>query len=723
MVVLSKHEFPIISENVSIMFVLFAEDDKVEMLRARIKQLEGELELEKARHAPNEAILSSIPILEKEKLRLQAQVNEAVQDLAKAKSQLRTATYTSNRLEAEKDVLETKYRKLEKDFEKLKSETVELQYEKGQLLREKKNKTNENEMDTDANLVLIQSLSKRNEELTQSESELKEHVCVLVQGLRDVKEGVAKVKEENILLHEEIVDNGGAMAEAMKKCLLGLQQVVDQINKNSNKRNSTVSNDNEEIERLNEELADTKSCMNALLQRVVELEAGTASDSTPQSVNYDGCPNCAKFEEEIKDLQMDYDEVKANLEKLEAQFEEVKSDRDDLQDEAKYLKKVLSYRQDIMEVQVSEKTTRQMQRLETNLEEAEKKCKDLEDEVGNLYNQKQSLLDNIIKLHDEEMVQQNGNGDENDDDDFSDDDDDEDLSSDDQSTVNPYQSRSKSNSMKKSLYANISNDAEFSSGASFYGSDTESESESDEWSELEGSSRRLQDLVSGLKSDRKRMRSNLKELMADKRGLNKRIDKSKQDFKSLMKRMEKLDSENTSLRDKVKKDRRALKSKVKKEEKESERLRESLKEMESEKAALMKCIEMNSAATNEAETQETTDELEEDDISRLIAKAQAFAQEEKENKVQETIEEESEDEEAETREEKENDEESASKEEESEDKFSSTSEEEKEDEDKDKKEEEEQEEEKQETDNLFGMRKSASKRRGMYNCQLRTGHS
>lgn len=647
------------------------------MLRARIKQLEAELELEKARHLPNDAILSSIPILEKEKLRLQSQVNEALQDLAKAKSQLRTASYTTNRLEAEKDVIETKYRKLEKDFEKLQNQNVELQFERDQLLREKKNRTNEKDMDMDANLVTIQSLSQRNEELTHSESELKERVCVLVKGLRDVKESVAKVKEENVLLHEEIVDNGVEMAESMKKCLLGLQQVVQQFNNESNKMV-----DNDEIQRLTEELADSKSCCSALLQRVVELETNTGhGDISPK--NYDGCPNCAKLEEEIKELHMDYDELKENHEKLEEKMEEVSNDREDLFQETKYLKKVLSYRQDIMEVQVSEKTTRQLQRLETNLEEAEKKCKGLEDEVGVLYKQKQTLLENIMKLHDEEVAQQNADGDEDEDNDLSDEDDD-DYSSDEQITSTPSPSRPKSGSMKKSLYANISNDAEFSSGASFYGSDTESESESDEWSELEGSSRRLQDLVSGLKSDRKRLRSNLKELMQDKRSLNKRIGKSTQDFKSLMKRMEKLDSENTSLREKVKTERRALKSKLKKEEKESERLRENLKDMESEKAALMKCIEMNSAAANEVETNEPADDLEDDDISRLIAKAQAFAQEEKETKMQDAIVEESEEEEAESVDERDNEEgESGEKEEaESEEKSSSSSEEEEKEEEK-----------------------------------------
>ncbi|KAK3752712.1 hypothetical protein QZH41_018681, partial [Actinostola sp. cb2023] len=662
--------------------------DEVEMLRARIRQLESELELEKAKHAPNDAILSSIPILEKEKLRLQAQINEALQDLGKAKSQLRTATYTTNRLDAEKDVVETKYKKLEKDFEKLKAQNVELEFERDKLLREHKNQTNENDKDMDANLVTIQSLSQRNDELVQSEYELKEQVCVLVQGLQDVRESVLKVKEENGLLHYEIVDNGVAMAECMNKCLLGLQQIVDRMNNESaNKRVSIVSNASEyeeEIERLTEELADSKSCMHALLQRVVELESTSVSSeaTTDKEVNYDGCPGCMKLREELKKLQMDYDEQKEKIEKMEAEMEDLSTEKDDLHQEAKYLKKVLSYREDVMEVQVSQKTTRQLQRLETNLEEAEKKCNDLENEVGVLYKQKQSLLVNMMKLHDEEVAQQNGDGDDDDDDDdddHSDDDDDDydDYSSDEQ-TPRTTPPRSKTGSLKKSLYANISNEAEFSSGASFYGSDTESESESDEWSDLEESPRRVRDLVSGLKSERKRMKSNIKELMTDKRNLNKRIDKSTQDFKSLMKRMQNLDSDNKSLRDKVKTERRALKSKVKKEERESERLRESFKEMESEKAALIKCIEMNSAA-NELETKEPTEDLDMDDMTRLIAKAQAFAQEERENKDEDVIEEESEvDEEGESGEEKDNEEEDsgAKDDPESDEKSSSSSEEE-----------------------------------------------
>lgn len=615
------------------------------MLKAKIRQLEEELEQERKRQGPSQKILASIPILEKEKLRLQAQVNETLKELSKAKEQLHSATYASNKHEAEKDILQVKYNKLQKDHDRIKAQNEIVEYERDQLLREKKNRenrANENDKDHEANLIAIQSLSKQNDELVESESKLKERICVLVKGLREVKKSVKNVREENVMLHGEIVDNGVAMAETMKKCVQGLEQVVEQMNSGSeNKSERGDSNDNEELARLKEELEDSKTCFHALLQRVIELESGEGKSGDGEEaksnlqVSHAGCPNCAKLQEELGTLRSHHDELKEELGKIEIEHEEMSNDNEDLQQEVKYLKKVLSYRTDVMQVQVSEKTTRQMQRLETNLEEAERKCKGLEDEVGRLHNQKQSLLVNILKLHEEEVAGAQ-NGDEHLEDDEEEEGSDDDGMSDDETTRLSL-NRSKS-SGKRQVYGN--SEAEFSSGASFY--ESESESESDEWSELEDVSQRLRDYVKGIVSERKRLRSNIKELMSEKRHLNKRVDKSSNDFKSLMKRIQKLDAENVKLREKVKKERRDLKAKLKKEEQEAERLREKLKETESEKDALMKCIEMNSS-NPQTEVVETTEELDLDDVSRLIAKAQAFAMEEK-SKSDETSEESEEDE-------------------------------------------------------------------------------
>ncbi|XP_031574233.1 trichohyalin-like [Actinia tenebrosa] len=652
--------------------------DEIEMLKARIRQLEEELEQERKRQGPSERILASIPILEKEKLRLQAQVNETLQELSKAKEQLHSATYVSNKHEAEKDILQVKYNKLQKDQDRIKAQNEVLEYERDQLLREKKNRenrANEDEKDHEANLITIQTLSKQNDELLESESKLKERICILVKGLREVKESVMNVREENVLLHDEIVDNGVAMSETMKKCVQGLQQVIGKVNSGGeNKSEKGDSNDNEEIARLKEELEDSKTCFHALLQRVIELESGEGKSGDGEEaksnhrVNYVGCPNCAKLQEELRELSSQYEEMQQELEKIEIKHEEMSNDNEDLQQEVKYLKKVLSYRTDVMQVQVSERTTRQMQRLETNLEEAERKCKDLEDEVGRLHNQKQSLLVNILKLHEEEVAAAQNGEEPHEDEEEDEGSDDDGMSDDDNGRLSLNRSKS---SGKRSVYGN--SEAEFSSGASFY--ESESESESDEWSELDDTSQRLQDYVKGIVSERKRLRSNIKELMAEKRNLNKRVDKSSNDFKSVMKRMQKLDAENVTLREKVKKERRDLKAKLKKEEQEAERLREKLKETESEKDALMKCIEMRSAS-EPAEAVDTTEELDVDDVSRLIAKAQAFALEEK-SKSDEASEE-SEEEETDGKDEADEEEEDKKEEEEESEEGSSSSSEEEE---------------------------------------------
>ncbi|EDO41861.1 predicted protein [Nematostella vectensis] len=652
--------------------------DELAMLKARIRQLEGERDSLQEKLDIMEKRISSGASVEKDNIRLQVQLNDATKDLEKTRKKLDEANEASKKAISEKSVLQSRHNTLLVEMEKLQISVERTEDEKTVLQGEKNNLINKNkrlQKEIDASLEDADRLSEENTNLVAENKRLRNRLNDLLHGLRDVKRSVVRVKEENGLLHDEIVSNGAEMMAIMKKCFGGLEMVVSQMDKQEttgNKHGGGIpSNDrlDNENQKLRKELADRVDQNEILLKQVKELEKVRDEQmddledqykeiehlkeineelnnrnvelSKADNVSFsrtdeevEGCPGCAKLRLELNALQEEYESQKIKIEELEVRIEDLKEENDDYQQETKYLKQVLSYREDMKSVQVSQKATRQLQKLESNLEDAEKKCKDLEDEVSKLYSQKQTLLMNILKQHEEEVEGQDNAGDEDgeeEDDENEEDENEEDASEEEQPNVTSSFSFRTPKSRGGTIFGkrSYSMESEFSSGGtSFY--DSSSDEENDAPSELNNAPQKLKDYVYVLQDDLKHFKSSFKETRAEKKSMERRLENSSEDFKAMLQRMQKLDKENVQIRDKMRKEKKTYKSQVKSFEQRIEELKENLQETEEEKQALIRCMQMNGGGP-ELETpvkKEPESPIPMDDMSRLIAKAQEFARQE-----------------------------------------------------------------------------------------------
>ena len=147
--------------------------------------------------------LAVVPLLEKEKLHLQKQVNEILQENEKRKSEVELVSTTVEKEKHEREELQTKNQTLSTDLEKSYEEIKELK-QKNLLLEEVKSsltrKNEENAASLDEYRNSIDKLTSSNSALVQQNDEARNKISILLEGLKSLKECVAKFQEEKTRL-------------------------------------------------------------------------------------------------------------------------------------------------------------------------------------------------------------------------------------------------------------------------------------------------------------------------------------------------------------------------------------------------------------------------------------------------------------------------------------------------------------------------------------------
>lgn len=638
----------------------------LEVMKNKVKELESEnLEL-KTKLQGMEHRLAVVPLLEKEKLHLQKQVNEVVQENEKKTRELETLNSSSVKLKEEMNGLQAEGDKLKMALETSQEQIKELRANERALEELKSTLTQENEDKTKSITEYIENIEK----LTTSNSKLilqdglsKKKITTLLQGLQSLNDSVLQLKEENKCLQSQIVENGIELVGTMRNCVDGLERVISGLqNENSEKaeKETQVFDDTKTIDKdtqcdevrskdlLLRELEESKLLVECLKSRISEVEEVATKTSaeqqesrannelplTPPSKGSD-CSGCTGLQEQLASVKSNLDSFKDSFQKLEGERDEAVEEMKELRREAKYLKYVLCYREDVQNLQSTNQQSKELEKLGSNLVEAEKKVIDLEDEVGRLQEEKQTLLMSILNLHSghrvDDVMEEENEGEESDSESESNDDENQDepkviehsrkadsISSNTDSISRNTDSISRREQLKYRFQLSLSeSDYSFSSGQRTEGEeDTESEIEDDE-------NEKTWMLLKKIKAENRQLKSSLNEANDEKEELLSNLDKLCEEFDALKENYDKLEEEHATLSEKAKQDKHSLQTRLRGVELDRDNLKDSLREIQDEKLALLKCLEMRNT-----EPMSPLSPLPQPLLDKIITQAQSFTQEE-----------------------------------------------------------------------------------------------
>ena len=639
----------------------------LEVMKNKVKELEREnLEL-KTKLQGMEHRLAVVPLLEKEKLHLQKQVNEVVQENEKKTRELETLNSSSVKLKEEMNGLQAEGDKLKMALETSQEQIKELRANERALEKLKSTLTQENEDKTKSITEYIENIEK----LTTSNSKLilqdglsKKKITTLLQGLQSLNDSVLQLKEENKCLQSQIVENGIELVGTMRNCVDGLERVISGLqNENSEKaeKETQVFDDTKTIDKdtqcdevrskdlLLRELEESKLLVECLKSRISEVEEVATKTSaeqqesrannelplTPPSKGSD-CSGCTGLREQLASVKSNLDSFKDSFQKLEGERDEAVEEMKELRREAKYLKYVLCYREDVQNLQSTNQQSKELEKLGSNLVEAEKKVIDLEDEVGRLQEEKQTLLMSILNLHSghqvDDVMEEENEREESDSESENNDDENQDepkviehsrkadsISSNTDSISRNTDSISRREQLKYRFQLSLSeSDYSFSSGQRTEGEeeDTESEVEDDE-------NEKTWMLLKKIKAENRQLKSSLNEANDEKEELLSNLDKLCEEFDALKENYDKLEEEHAALSEKAKQDKHSLQTRLRGVELDRDNLKDSLREIQDEKLALLKCLEMRNT-----EPMSPLSPLPQPLLDKIITQAQSFTQEE-----------------------------------------------------------------------------------------------
>ena len=597
---------------------------EIEALKLQLRQVEEEKETLKEKLLNLESQLTIIPVLEKEKLVLERQMNDVVQEREKIKSELRISNDSLKKLESDiKQLISEKQLHLE-EIEKGQVEMDNILDEKLALEKAKICLNNDNKhlcQQVDLHLQNLQKVTKERDDNLSELCKLKTKLKELLSELGNLRQIVLDLKAANIVLRTSFLGNGSGVRDTLTCCVTGLRTLaLEEEKRNSTRANTsttsqteiaTVNNaetqtepgkgtlldkadiTNEEYDDLMEELEDNQDEIQALQERLKKVEKENIelvgkfdnaeseleklrTDQPKIALMLNGektedltCEECEKLREALESLQTVFCMQQDKMEQLSEDNENLEMERKDLQQESKYLKHVLSYRQDVQDAQTlfQKNKAKEVEQLESNLDDAELKVRGLEDEVFRLHQEKQTLLMSILNLNAEDGGEENGEGN------------DEKIDSaipgksemnDEVDAVSPPFPGSGYPAMFRTSDIPVKTEPE----GSELNDDSVSESESDSEHESK-SSKRLKEQMKKLQDENENLKSSLNELVQTKANLlrNAGEEISVQDS---------INVENARLQDV---------------EEENKHLKESLSRVEDEKLALIRCLEMNSTTS------------------------------------------------------------------------------------------------------------------------------
>lgn len=664
--------------------------DSLQSLTNKVKDLEIENKTLKDKFQPMEQRLAVVTLLEKEKLHLQKQYNEILQENEKRKSEVELLNVSAQKEKEEREELKARHDKLATDLEKtyeaikeLKHQTLRLEEIKSSLERE-----NDKKVDTITKYCdNIANLKSSNTVLVQQKDEARNKISVLLQGLQSLRDCVTKLKEESRDLQSQVIDKGADFARTMKTCVGGLEKVVFCLQKEKRVTleeevqvgtdiadkldKDTQCSDLQSVELIlgqlegNEKMFEhVKKIMNELesryatnkegeenLERELPLAAdGIREDGITENQNSE-CATCKNRQMELAALATELNTVKSSLRTSESERTEAVEESKELKREAKYLKYVLSYREDVQNLQMSTQQSKELEKMSSNLEEAEKKVIDLEDEVGRLQEEKQTLLMSILNLYSGQEIEDVKEEDEEEaGDEMKSEDKDENREGNGEmfarsSSIGGRSPRTpeavaRREELKFRFRLSLS-ESEYS-----YTSDrTEGEGESDDEDINSPTAVNLQ----AVKTENKQLKSNLYEANEEKEELLSNLDKLCEEYDSLKASHDQLAEEHSLVVDRAKKDKIAYQTRLEQIEIQRQNMHDTLRQVQDEKLALLKCLEMKNfeaqplpspvpgldfdriIARAHALTQEESNEptsLQNLDLEKIIAHAQSFTQEE-----------------------------------------------------------------------------------------------
>jgi len=615
-----------------------------ETVKNKVKELETEkLELmEKIQGMEHR--LAVVPLLEKEKLHLQKQFNEVVQENAVKSSELQSLNLNFEKQKEEKNELQMKHDKLvialensQQELEELKNQNHSLEESKSTLVRENEEKI---QMITKCHED-IKNLTVSNTALVSKESRSRSTIAILLQGLQSLKDSVLQLKDENKCLQMQIIESGSELVGRMRNCVGGLEKVIDglEIPKTEKVEKETQVSSNVETldkETQCDEVMSVHLILNEAEESKLTVEPSEEEDekpdetselpATPNTANEQNksavCLGCISLEEQQVCLKSNLDSLKASLQKIEIERDDAVEERNELRREAKYLKYVLSYREDVQSLQMSKQQNKELVKMESNLVEAEKKVLDLEDEVGRLQEEKQTLLLSILNLHsghEVDVVKEEDEEEEN-------------VSSEESENNRDDENQEKGNTSEDSRTPDSISRREqlkfrfqlsLSESEYSYSSDRtegeESESEQED-TDMETSCQSALH-IKKIKTEQKQLKTLLNEANEEKEELLTSLDKLCEEFDSLKANFDKLEEDYFALSERSKQDKETLQVRLQEVEIDRKNMRESLRQVQDEKLALLQCLEMRNPEPTAPESP-----LAQVDLDQIIARAQSFTQ-------------------------------------------------------------------------------------------------
>ena len=650
----------------------------MEGLKNRVKDLEKENNELKEKMQPMEHKLAIVPLLEKEKLHLQKQFNEIIQENETRKSELESIQLSSQKQSEERDELQASHDKLTVALENSQAEVKELKHQNVLLEEVKSTLAQENEEKREViekYLDNIENLTSSNTALVLQEGRSRSKILALLQGLESLKDCVIQLKEEKKDLQLQIIENGVELAGTMSNCVSGLEKVLISLEKGKNNRieketqvfidadkldKDTQCGDVQSVDSILAQLEESNKSVESLKSRISELQrenkaneighdAITGAQISEQIVNGGGkpsdCAGCVSLQTQAEALSAELDSVRVYLQRSESERDDAVEERNELRREAKYLKYVLSYREDVQSLQVTNQQSKELEKLGSNLVEAEKKVIDLEDEVGRLQEEKQTLLLSILNLysgHEVEDVREEDEEEEEEDEEEEEEEEEEaeytvsenkeedkeqgnnengnevfaKFPSNGLSPRTPDSAASRREQLKFRFQLSLS-ESEYS-----YSSErTEGEDESDNEEVDSPTVLNLQ----AIKTENKQLKSSLFDANEEKEELLSSLDKLCEEYDSLKDSYDKLEEEYSRESDKAKNDKIALQARLDQIEVERENMRDTLRQIQDEKLALLGCLEMRNI---EAQPLSPMTNLE---LEKIIARAQSYKREESES--------------------------------------------------------------------------------------------
>lgn len=606
---------------------------EIEALKLQLKQFGDEKESLREKIVKMETQLEIIPVLEKEKLVMERQMNDVVQEREKVKLDLKDSNESLKKLETDVKQLSTQQQLHLEEIEKGQVEMDAILDEKLTLEKAKISLDNDKKQlcqQLDSHLENLQKVTKEKDKILSEKCTLKTKLEKLLLELGNIRKSVIDLKENNMKLRTETVENDLEVRKTLTCCVTTFQSLTHEVEKqrstemhvcatsqtdniamsNANTQTDIESDNlsdraditNEEYDDLLEELEDNKEEIEALQKKIKKIEEennelvekfedaelelenlrgkrqrkdmSDSEEETQESSHLvDGlsCEECQKLREALDSLKTVFCIQQSKMEKLSEENEILEMERSDFEQESNYLKNVLSYRKDVQDAQTSfqKNKVKKVEQLESNLDDAEHKVRELEDEVYRLHKEKQTLLMSILNLNDEDGA--DGDGKES-----------VERKESDTATDIPHIGEGSSSGVSSSDYSPILIRTEIPVKTEPEGSELNNDGDTEIDVAFNHESKHLKDQIKKLQEENE----NLKSSLANN---NREVD-----FVDGP-RAEMFEGENKAIEERTHVEKNLWNAQLKAVEEENKNLKESLLRVEDEKMALIKCLEMGSA--------------------------------------------------------------------------------------------------------------------------------